>query len=44
MSGVLLSVLTCVTFGLLCGICGKRPDGYDDDCCDKGNGARFLMM
>ncbi|XP_043279042.1 prominin-like protein isoform X2 [Venturia canescens] len=43
-SGVLLTVLMCLTFGLLCGICGKRPDGYGDDCCNKGAGARFLMM
>lgn len=34
----------CLTFGLLCGICGKRPDGYGDDCCNKGSGSRFLMM
>ncbi|XP_043503328.1 prominin-like protein isoform X2 [Polistes fuscatus] len=43
-SGILLTVLMCLTFGLLCGICGKRPDGYGDDCCNKGSGARFLMM
>ncbi|XP_066595040.1 prominin-like protein isoform X2 [Prorops nasuta] len=43
-SGVLLTVLMCLTFGLFCGICGKRPDGYGDDCCNKGSGARFLMM
>ncbi|XP_044016661.1 prominin-like protein isoform X2 [Aphidius gifuensis] len=41
-SGVLLLILTCITFGLFCGICGKRPDGYGD-CCDKGSGACFLM-
>ncbi|XP_054007718.1 prominin-like protein isoform X2 [Hylaeus anthracinus] len=43
-SGVVLTVLMCLTFGLFCGICGKRPDGYGDDCCNKGSGARFLMM
>ncbi|KAL0130184.1 hypothetical protein PUN28_002047 [Cardiocondyla obscurior] len=43
-SSILLTVLMCLTFGLLCGICGKRPDGYGDDCCNKGSGARFLMM
>ncbi|XP_051163555.1 prominin-like protein isoform X2 [Leptopilina boulardi] len=43
-SGILLTVLMCIIFGLFCGICGKRPDGYGDDCCDKGSGARFLMM
>ncbi|CRL08743.1 CLUMA_CG021257, isoform A [Clunio marinus] len=42
-SSVLLIVLMFITFGLLCGICGKRPDGYGDDCCTKGAGARFLM-
>ncbi|XP_057323214.1 prominin-like protein isoform X2 [Microplitis mediator] len=43
-SSVLLTILTFLTFGLLCGICGKRPDGFGDDCCNKGTGARFLMM
>lgn len=42
-SSVLLIVLVFTTFGLLCGICGKRPDGYGDDCCTKGAGSRFLM-
>lgn len=42
-SSVLLLVLLCVVCGLLCGICGKRPDGYGDDCCNKGAGSRFLM-
>lgn len=44
-SSTLMVVLTCLTFGLFCGYCGKRPDGgYNDDCCDKGTGARFLML
>ncbi|XP_054282526.1 prominin-like protein isoform X2 [Macrosteles quadrilineatus] len=44
-SCTLLVVLSCLTFGLFCGYCGKRPDGgYNDDCCDKGTGARFLML
>nr|XP_031832726.1 prominin-like protein isoform X2 [Nomia melanderi] len=43
-SSSLLTVLICLTFGLFCGICGKRPDGYGDDFCNKGSGARFLMM
>uniref|UniRef100_A0A6B2E6D3 Putative conserved secreted protein n=1 Tax=Phlebotomus kandelakii TaxID=1109342 RepID=A0A6B2E6D3_9DIPT len=43
-SSVLLLILLCVSMGLLCGICGKRPDGYGDDCCNKGAGGRFLMM
>jgi prominin 1 len=42
-SSVLLIILVFTTFGLLCGICGKRPDGYGDDCCTKGAGSRFLM-
>lgn len=41
---ILLLVILCVTFGLMCGICGKRPDGYDDDCCNKGAGSKFLML
>lgn len=44
LSSVLLLVLLCVVLGLLCGICGKRPDGYGDDCCNKGAGSRFLML
>lgn len=40
----LLLVLMCIVCGLLCGICGKRPDGYGDDCCNKGSGARFLIL
>jgi len=44
-SCTLLVVLSCLTFGLFCGYCGKRPDGgYNDDCCDKGTGSRFLML
>lgn len=40
----LLLVLMCIVCGLLCGICGKRSDGYGDDCCNKGAGARFLIL
>ncbi|XP_061501156.1 prominin-like protein isoform X2 [Anopheles gambiae] len=43
-SSVLLLILMCLVFGLLCGICGKRPDGYGDDCCNKGAGGRFLIF
>lgn len=43
-SSVLLLILICLVFGLLCGICGKRPDGYGDDCCNKGAGGRFLIF
>ncbi|XP_059216960.1 prominin-like protein isoform X4 [Stomoxys calcitrans] len=41
---ILLLVLVCLVAALLCGICGKRPDGYGDDCCNKGSGSRFLMF
>ncbi|XP_037940754.1 prominin-like protein isoform X3 [Teleopsis dalmanni] len=41
---VLLLILICLVMALLCGICGKRPDGYGDDCCNKGSGSRFLMI
>lgn len=43
-ASLLLLILICIVCGLLCGICGKRPDGYGDDCCNKGAGGRFLMM
>ncbi|RZF46662.1 hypothetical protein LSTR_LSTR002525 [Laodelphax striatellus] len=44
-SCTVLIVLCCLTFGLFCGYCGRRPDsGYNDDCCDKGTGAHFLML
>ncbi|CAD7082319.1 unnamed protein product [Hermetia illucens] len=43
-STVLLLILLCISLALLCGICGKRPDGYGDDCCNKGSGSRFLMI
>uniref|UniRef100_A0A8D8QGB3 Prominin-like protein n=1 Tax=Cacopsylla melanoneura TaxID=428564 RepID=A0A8D8QGB3_9HEMI len=44
-SFILLTVLMCLSLGLLCGFCGSRPDsGYSDDCCNKGSGASFLML
>jgi prominin 1 len=43
-SSVLLLVLLCVFLGLTCGICGKRPDGFGDDCCNRGAGGKFLML
>jgi prominin 1 len=43
-SSVLLLVLLCIFLGLTCGICGKRPNGYGDDCCNKGAGGKFLML
>lgn len=42
-SCILLFITLCVALGLICGICGKRPDAYGDDCCNKGSGSRFLM-
>ncbi|RZC39781.1 prominin-like protein, partial [Asbolus verrucosus] len=42
-SCVLLLISLCVALGLICGICGKRPDGYGDDCCNKGAGSQFLI-
>ncbi|KAL1116056.1 hypothetical protein AAG570_005551 [Ranatra chinensis] len=43
-SCLVLTVLSSLAFGLLCGYCGKRPDHYSDDCCDKGTASRFLML
>lgn len=40
---LLLLIAICIILGLICGICGKRPDAYSDDCCNKGAGSRFLM-
>ncbi|XP_076275247.1 prominin-like protein isoform X3 [Rhynchophorus ferrugineus] len=42
-SSVLLLVTLCIALGLICGICGKRPDGYSDNCCNKGTGSQFLI-
>lgn len=44
-SCILLMILAPITFGLFCGFCGKRPDAsYNDDNCNKGTGARLLMV
>lgn len=43
-SCALLLITLCITLGLICGVCGKRPDAYSDDCCNKGAGSRFLMI
>ncbi|XP_044759870.1 prominin-like protein isoform X2 [Coccinella septempunctata] len=40
---ILLAVTLFVSLGLICGICGKRPGGYGDDCCNKGSGSQFLL-
>ncbi|KAJ8916094.1 hypothetical protein NQ315_004460 [Exocentrus adspersus] len=42
-SCVLLLVAICIALGLICGICGKRPDRYNDNCCNKGAGSQFLI-
>lgn len=42
-SSLLLLIVLCLIFGLLCGVCGRRPSGYGDDCCNKGAGSNFLM-
>lgn len=47
MGTVLLMVLLSVSFGLLCGICGKRPEDLysdDGDMCTTLAGGRFLMV
>ncbi|XP_047994956.1 prominin-like protein isoform X1 [Leguminivora glycinivorella] len=40
-----LLLITClVAWGLVCGVCGKRPDVYGaSDCCNKGAGSRCLL-
>lgn len=42
-SCILLLCTICIVLGLICGICGKRPDGYSDNCCNKGAGGQFLI-
>ncbi|XP_021919956.1 prominin-like protein isoform X4 [Zootermopsis nevadensis] len=43
-SSVMLLILMCAALGLFYGFCGKRPDGYGDDCCSRATGARFLIL
>ncbi|PSN40478.1 hypothetical protein C0J52_11617 [Blattella germanica] len=43
-SSIMLLILLCATLGLFYGFCGKRPDGYGDDCCSRATGARFLIL
>lgn len=40
-----LLLVTCLAaWGVLCGVCGKRPDVYGaSDCCNKGHGSRSLL-
>jgi len=39
---MILIILVCFIMGLFYGMCGKRPGGYSEDCCNKGTGANFL--
>ncbi|XP_037872590.1 prominin-like protein isoform X3 [Bombyx mori] len=40
----LLAITLLLVWGLVCGVCGKRPDAYGAaDCCNKGAGARCLL-
>ncbi|KAJ0177504.1 hypothetical protein K1T71_007513 [Dendrolimus kikuchii] len=40
-----LLLITCmVAWGLMCGVCGKRPDVYgNSDCCNKAQGSKCLL-
>ena len=40
---VLVVITTFIVLGLICGICGKTPNKYNNDCCNKASGSRFLM-
>nr|XP_034830885.1 prominin-like protein [Maniola hyperantus] len=42
-AAALLAIVCIMTWGLLCGVCGKRPDAYGaSDCCNKGSGSSCL--
>ncbi|KAJ8728465.1 hypothetical protein PYW08_016850 [Mythimna loreyi] len=41
----LLLITSLLTMGLMCGVCGKRPDVYGaSDCCNKGAGSKCLLF
>ncbi|KAJ8928359.1 hypothetical protein NQ314_019090 [Rhamnusium bicolor] len=42
-SCILLLVTICIALGLICGVCGKIPDGYKNNCCNKSVGSQFLI-
>ncbi|XP_022122053.2 prominin-like protein isoform X1 [Pieris rapae] len=43
-AAVLLLIVVVMSWGLLCGVCGKRPDVYGtSDCCNKGTGSTCLL-
>lgn len=41
-SGVFILLAAIFLFGLIFGICGRRPTYYNDDCCVRSNGSRFF--
>ncbi|XP_064071872.1 prominin-like protein isoform X4 [Vanessa tameamea] len=43
-AAALLVVVCIMSWGLVCGVCGKRPDAYGaSDCCNKGAGSSCLL-
>ncbi|XP_037074037.1 prominin-1-like [Pollicipes pollicipes] len=43
-SGLVLIITFCLTVGIFCGFCGRRPGNvYGDGTCNKGTGANFLI-
>ncbi|XP_032518618.2 prominin-like protein isoform X2 [Danaus plexippus] len=42
-AAALLAIVVVMSWGLVCGVCGKRPDVYGaSDCCNKGSGASCI--
>ena len=45
MASLVLLIMFCFSFGLLCGCYGKRPvDRYDDEFGTRATGSTCLMM
>ncbi|GBP58198.1 Prominin-like protein [Eumeta japonica] len=43
-ASALLAITCLLALGILCGVCGKRPDVYGaNDCCNKGAGSKWLL-
>ncbi|XP_049869465.1 prominin-like protein isoform X1 [Pectinophora gossypiella] len=43
-AAALLTITCIMAWGLMCGVCGKRPDVYGAaDCCNKGHGSKCLL-
>lgn len=43
-AAALLALTALLAWGLMCGVCGKRPDVYGaSDCCNKGAGSKSLL-